>query len=91
MENMEGEIIYMKDRSHEGPRDWYGEFCYSGTNLDKYISESKLWEYKVDPGYSKGSGHAAVAVKTTMENLKLIGWESDYEKYKCSEESYNRT
>lgn len=88
---MDSEFIYMKDWSFEGPRDWYGEFNYSGTNLDKYISKSKLWEYKVDPGYSKGSGHAAVAVKTTMENLKLMGWEDDYEKYKCTEERYNYT
>lgn len=88
---MDKEYIYMKDWSHEGPRDWYGEFCYSDTNLDKYISNSKLWEYKVDAGYLKGSGHAAVAVKTTMENLKLLGWESDYEKYKCTEENYNYT
>lgn len=85
------DFIYMKEWSIEGPRDWYGEFCYSGCYLDKYISESKLWEYKIDKGYSKGYGHAAVAVKTTLDNLKLLGWENDYEKYKCTKEIYDRT
>lgn len=41
-------------------------------------------------GYSPyGFGIPEVAVKTTIEVLKMLGWESDYEKYKCSKEYYD--
>lgn len=86
---MSTEFIYMAVKSKESESDWYGDFCYYGNDLIKYTYKSKLWSYKILPGISHGSDIAGVAVKTTMKALKLLGWESDYERYKCTKDYYD--
>ena len=83
------EFIYMAVKSKESESDWYGDFCYYENDLIKYTYKSNLWSYKILPGSSQGSGIPGVAVKTTLDALKMLGWESDYEKYKCSKEYYD--
>ena len=41
------------------------------------------------PKKSHGHGCAGYVVKTTLKYLKLMGWRSDYEKYKTTEEMWN--
>lgn len=83
------EFIYMAVKSKESESDWYGDFCYYENDLIKYTYKSNLWSYKILPGLSHGSGIPGVAVKTTLDALKMLGWESDYEKYECSKEYYD--
>ena len=83
------EFIYMAVKSKESESDWYGDFCYYENDLIKYTYKSNLWSYKILPGLSDGSGIPGVAVKTTLDAVKMLGWESDYEKYKCSKEYYD--
>ena len=44
---------------------------------------------KTMPKKLHGYGCAGYVVKTTMKYLKQMGWESDYEKYKTTEEMGN--
>lgn len=89
MEENKG-FIYMYSTARSGERDWYGDYNYEPTALDCFKCTSKLWEYKIPHNYGcHGYGDCAVAVKTTMEALKLMGWEDLYEKYKTTEEKYN--
>lgn len=83
------EFIYMASISEESESDWYGEFVYYENALMKYTYKSNLWSYKIMYGSSYGYGISGVAVKTTIEALKMLGWESDYEKYKCPKEYYD--
>lgn len=84
------EYIYMYCEAQTGEEDWYGDYDYLPTELNKFCCASKLWEYKTEHNYScHGYGCPGVAVKTTMEALKIMGWEDLYEKYKTTEEKYN--
>lgn len=83
------EYIYMAYKSKEYDADWYGEFTYCDNPLEKYAYKSKLWDCKIIKGSSKGNGIAGIVVKTTLDNLNMLGWESDYEKYKCTKEYYD--
>lgn len=87
--NTQVECIYMASKSKEYDADWYGEFTYHDNPLKKYVYKSKLWDCKIIKGSSKGNGIAGIVVKTTMYNLNILGWESDYEKYKCTKEYYD--
>lgn len=71
-----------------GERDWYGDFNYLSTELDRFKQDSSLWTSKLlhGPGY----GCAGVAVKTTKEALELLGWQDLYDKYKTTKEYYDR-
>lgn len=83
-------FIYMAKVSDASESDSYGDFFYYKNVLRKYTCKSNLWSYKIMNGYSPyGFGIPGVAVKTTIEALKILGWESDYEKYKCSKEYYD--
>ena len=83
------EYVYMASKSQEYDADWYGDFVYHENYLRKYVCKSKLWDYEIMKGSSRGSGIACVLVKTTLDALKILGWELDYEKYKCTKEYYN--
>ena len=87
--NTQVEYIYMASKSQESSADWYGDFIYYENYLQKYVCKSKLWDYKIMEGSSRGSGIAGVLVKTTLDALKLLGWELDYERYKCTKEYYD--
>lgn len=86
----ESDYIYMACIAEETDCDWYGEFIYLTTPLQKYTYKSNLWEYKIMKGDSKGWGIAGVAVKTTLDVLSLLGWRSDYDFYSCSKECYDK-
>lgn len=83
------EYIYMASKSQESDTDWYGDFVYYENYLRKYVCKSKLWDYKIMKGSSRGSGIAGVLVKTTLDALKILGWELDYGKCKCTKEYYD--
>lgn len=75
--NEQGEKIILAAKSLEGDADWYGDFNYYGNPLSHY-SNSKMCTVTVPPG---GSGHGygdwALRVETTMEFIKMMGWEDD--------------
>ena len=80
--------IYMIAESEEGSKDCYdGDFEYGYCPLSKYATDSKMTSSKTLPTNS-GHGCAGYVVKTTLKYLKLMGWESDYEKYKTTEEMW---
>lgn len=81
------EEVYLIARAKAGDSDWYGDFNYSSHGLERFESKSTLWECKHLRGSSHGFGSAGLAVKTTMEALKILGWE-DVLKYKTSKETY---
>lgn len=84
------EYIYMYCKAKEGEQDWYGDFDYLPTELDRFCHLNNLWEYKIERDFnSHGYGIPGVAVKTTMETLKIMGLENLYERYKITEEKYN--
>ena len=81
--------IYMIAKSEEGSRDYYGDFDYGYCPLTKYATDYDMVSSKPLPKKSHGYGCAGYVVKTTMKYLKQKGWESDYEKYKTTEEMWN--
>ena len=83
------EEIYLISRAQGGDRDWYGDFNYMPHGLERFETKSSLWECKHLRGYSHGFGSAGLAVKTTMEALKTLGWE-DALKYKTTKDVYDR-
>ena len=52
-------------------------------------TDSNMTSSKPLPKKSHGHGCAGYVVKTTLKYLKLMGWRSDYEKYKTTEEMWN--
>ena len=81
--------IYMIAESEEGSRDCYGDFEYGYCPLSKYATDSNMTSSKPLPKKTHGYGCAGYVVKTTMKYLKQMGWESDYEKYKTTEDMWN--
>ena len=81
--------IYMIAESEEGSRDCYGDFDYGYCPLTKYATDYDMVSSKPLPKKSHGYGCAGYVVKTTMKYLKQKGWESDYEKYKTTEDMWN--
>lgn len=67
------EYIYMVSKSQESSADQYGDFVYYENYLRKYVYKSKLWDYKIMKGSSRGNGIAGVLVKTTLDALKILG------------------
>lgn len=90
LEDIVDEPIYMIAHSEKGPRDWYDDYNYGWCPLSRYACNSVMSQSKELPGSSHGYGCAGYVVKTTMKYLKMQGWESDYEKYKTSEEVWNK-
>lgn len=71
------EYIYMPYKSQESSADQYGDFIYYENYLRKYVYKSKLWDYKIMEGSSRGSGIASVLVKTALDALKkFVGMET---------------
>ena len=81
--------IYMIAKSEEGSRDCYGDFDYGYCPLTKYATDYDMVSSKPLPKKTHGYGCAGYVVKTTMKYLKQKGWESDYEKYKTTEDMWN--
>lgn len=83
------EPIYMIATAEEGQSDWYGDYNYGYCPLSKYAHDSTKTEAKQLTGSSHGYGCPGYVVKTTMSYLKEMGWESDYEKYKTTQEVWD--
>lgn len=85
----EPKYIYLFNKSDRDDSDYYGDYNYKYNPLSKYKVNCKLFESAYFYNSPHGYGVAAIAVKTTLEALKLLGWESDYEKYKSDEIHFN--
>lgn len=75
MENEEK--VVLEANSKKGDRDWYGDFNYYENPLSHY-SNCKMCavtKYSDDSGH--GYGIAKIRVKTTIDFIKMVGWEKD--------------
>ena len=79
-----------KLRTEPAHKIYTNDFDYGYCPLTKYATNSNMESSKTLPKKSHGYGSAGYVVKTTMKYLKQMGWESDYEKYKTTEEMWNK-
>ncbi len=70
------EKVILEAYSKESEADWYGDFNYYDNPLSHY-SNSKMCTVTTYSGSSHGYGIAKIRVETTIDFIKMMGWEKD--------------
>lgn len=85
-EDEENRKVKLYYRSETSDPDYYGDFNYLPNPLSHY-SPSKMCKVTYDRGNSHGFGTAGITVETTLNFIKMMGWEDDL-KYETGKDKY---
>lgn len=75
MENEEK--VVLEANSKKGDRDWYGDFNYDENPLSHYSNCKMCAVTRYGDNNGHGYGIAKIKVKTTIDFIKMMGWEKD--------------